>query len=139
DRTKLVEQQTPIANHGAALERILGWLADNEHLQSIAAVGHRVVHGGLRYQSPQRVDAALLAGLKQLVPLAPDHLPQSIAAIESVSRLLPNVPQVACFDTSFHRTLPECARTLALPRALTEQGIVRFGFHGLSYEYLVEQ
>ncbi len=139
DGKTLFKQDEPLADHGAALKRILGWLADNGRLQSLVGVGHRVVHGGLEYQSPQLVDAALVAGLKALVPLAPDHLPQSIDAIESISRLLPRVPQVACFDTAFHRTLPDRARTLALPRAFKEQGVVRFGFHGLSYEYLVEQ
>ena len=139
DGKTLFKLDEPLADHGAALKRILGWLADHGRLQSLAAVGHRVVHGGLEYQRPQIVDAALVAGLKALVPLAPDHLPQSIDAIESITQTLPRVPQVACFDTAFHRTLPARARTLALPRSLTEQGIVRFGFHGLSYEYLVEQ
>jgi acetate kinase len=97
------------------------------------------VHGGAKYRQPTKLDAPILADLQQLVPLAPDHLPQAIALIDAIDRRLPNVAQVACFDTEFHRTLPPRARTLPLPRELTDDGIIRFGFHGLSYEYLSER
>ncbi len=135
----LLERNDPLPDHPAALELLVAWLRENGRLDAIAGVGHRVVHGGLKYQQPVRIDAAVLANLKALVPLAPDHLPQSIAAIETLAKSLPKTPQVACFDTAFHRTLPPRARTLPLSRSLDEQGVVRFGFHGLSYEYLVEQ
>jgi len=136
----LEKRQVRLSDHQAALDQLFRWLDENDRLTSIAAVGHRIVHGGLRYQSPQRIDAELVSHLRELVPLAPDHLPQSIAAIEAAQHRLGAIPQVACFDTEFHRTLPPRARTLPVPRSLAEKHtIVRFGFHGLSYEYLVER
>lgn len=137
-RTRL-DETVRLPDHRAALDHVLGWLRDHASADSIVAVGHRVVHGGRKYTQPARVDGALLAELRNLVPLAPEHLPQAIAAIEKTEQLLPGVPQVACFDTAFHATLPRPARMLPLPRALSDEGIVRYGFHGLSYEFLVEQ
>lgn len=102
------------------------------------AIGHRLVHGGPHHQRPQRIDAALLASLRLAVPFAPLHLPAEIRAIEAAFDKYPGVPQVACFDTGFHRTMPEIARRLPVPWALHDQGIRRYGFHGLSYEYVVE-
>ncbi len=135
----LWKQDAALPNHDAALTQVLSWLGEQGWLRETRAVGHRVVHGGLKYRSPQRVDAVLLENLQALVPLAPEHLPQAIQAINKITKVLPEVPQIACFDTSFHSTLPPQARTLPLPRELSAQGVVRFGFHGLSYEYLVEQ
>jgi acetate kinase len=102
----------------------------------VAAVGHRVVHGGTRFDEPVRIDANVLAELEILAVLAPSHQPAEIALIRNVQNLLPDVPQVACFDTAFHRTQPKLAQWFALPRALSESGIVRIGFHGLSYAYI---
>src|SRR6185437_1624866 len=102
----------------------------------LAAVGHRVVHGGTRFDEPIRIDANVLAELEALAVLAPAHQPAEIALIRNVRELMPDVPQVACFDTAFHRTQPKLAQWFALPRALSESGIVRIGFHGLSYEYI---
>jgi acetate kinase len=102
------------------------------------AVGHRLAHGGPHHQRPERIDAALLASLRLIVPYAPLHLPAEIRAIDAIGERWPKVPQVACFDTSFHREMPEVARRLPLPWNLYEQGIRRYGFHGLSYEYIVE-
>jgi acetate kinase len=99
------------------------------------AVGHRVVHGGATHHAPERVDAALLESLRQLTPLAPLHMPAAVAAIEAVSARLPKVVQVACFDTAFHATLPDVARRLPIPDRFPE--VRRYGFHGLSYEYIV--
>ena len=135
----LTDQTARLADHAAALDMVLRQFAEHGAPRQFAAVGHRVVHGGQRYTSPTWLDADVVRALQELVPLAPDHLPQSIAAIKTISTLMPDVRQVACFDTSFHHTLPRRARLFALPRALAEQGIVRFGFHGLSCEYLVEQ
>jgi len=95
-----------------------------------------VVHGGTRFDEPIRIDASVLAELEALAVLAPAHQPAEIALIRNVQELLPNVPQIACFDTAFHRTQPKLAQWFALPRALSESGIVRIGFHGLSYEYI---
>ncbi|QSQ25264.1 acetate/propionate family kinase [Pyxidicoccus parkwayensis] len=102
----------------------------------VAAVGHRVVHGGTRFSGPALIDAETLAELEALIPLAPLHQPHCVAAIRAVSRTAPEVPQVACFDTAFHRTLPHVAQAFALPRRYAEEGIRRYGFHGLSYEYI---
>jgi acetate kinase len=102
----------------------------------IAAVGHRVVHGGTRFDTPVRVDANVLTEIEALAPLAPEHQPAELGVIRSLQELLPDIPQVACFDTAFHRTQPKLSQWFALPRALSESGIVRIGFHGLSYEYI---
>lgn len=111
---------------------VLRWLAG----RPIAAVAHRVVHGGPRHFAPQRVDAALLAELKGLIPLAPLHQPFALEAIEILLRERPDLPQVACFDTGFHHTLPMVEQLLPLPYAAYERGLRRYGFHGLSYEYM---
>jgi acetate kinase len=102
-------------------------------------VGHRVVHGGPDHAAPALVDDALLARLEALVPLAPLHQPHNLAAIRAVAAAVPGLPQVACFDTSFHRTLPEVARRFALPRRIDALGVRRYGFHGLSYEWAVSE
>jgi acetate kinase len=101
------------------------------------AVGHRIVHGGPDHAAPERVTPRLVAALRTLVPLAPLHLPAALHGIEAVSAHFPELPQVACFDTAFHRPMPAVARRLPLPRALRAKGIERYGFHGLSYEYVV--
>jgi acetate kinase len=105
----------------------------------VAAVGHRVVHGGTRFTAPVRIDATTIAALRDLIPLAPLHQPHNVAAIEAVAAALPNVPQVACFDTAFHATLPEVAARFALPEKYWEKGIRRYGFHGLSYEAILHR
>ncbi len=101
------------------------------------AVGHRIVHGGADYSAPAIVDAKLLQELHRLVPFAPLHMPGEIAGIEAIADNFPNLPQVACFDTAFHRDMPELARRLPLDRALWDEGVRRYGFHGLSYEYIL--
>jgi acetate kinase len=116
-----------VTDHRSAVDGVLDQLATRP-----IAVGHRLVHGGPDHTAPARVDAALLAALARLAPLSPLHLPAELAAIDAVSRRL-DVPQVVCFDTAFHATLPEVARRFALPRGLFEAGIRRYGFHGLSY------
>lgn len=111
---------------------VLRWLDG----RPIAAVAHRVVHGGPRHFAPQRVDVALLAELKGLIPLAPLHQPFALEAIEILLRERPDLPQVACFDTGFHHTLPMVEQLMPLPYAAYERGLRRYGFHGLSYEYM---
>ena len=123
--------------HEGAIEYLFGWArggALGEH--RVAAVGHRVVHGGTRFSGPVLVDDATLAELQTLVPLAPLHQPHNLAAIRVVARRAPRLAQVACFDTAFHCTQPPVARAFALPRRYAEQGVRRYGFHGLSYEYV---
>src|SRR4051812_31440771 len=105
----------------------------------VAAVGHRVVHGGTEFAAPVRVDAATIAALRKLAPLAPLHQPHNVAAIAAIAEGAPHVAQVACFDTAFHRAQPDVAQLFAVPRALSDEGVRRYGFHGLSYEYVSQR
>jgi acetate kinase len=118
------------------LPTILPWARERLGNRRLAALGHRVVHGGLRYSRPARVTSELLAELEALVPLAPLHEPYNLAPIKMAIRLNPELPQVACFDTAFHRTAPEVDQAFALPYSFYEEGVRRYGFHGLSYEYI---
>jgi acetate kinase len=121
-----------------AIRAIQHWFATHIGIQGgFAGVGHRIVHGGERYSQPVLIDGAVLAGLQQLAPMAPLHEPQQIAAIRAIRAASPHVRQVACFDTAFHSQQPALARSFALPRDYTARGIRRYGFHGLSYEYIV--
>jgi len=131
-----VDQAVSAGDHEAALSHLLHWLDTRHPGLSLRAAGHRVVHGGADYRQPVRVDAAVLADLEQLIPLSPLHQPHSLAGIRALARLRPELPQIACFDTAFHHTLPPRAQRFALPRDLEERGIRRYGFHGLSYEYI---
>ncbi|MEL4179630.1 acetate/propionate family kinase [Roseateles sp. PN1] len=126
---------TQLGHHGA-LEYLIEFLRQHSEGIVLLGVGHRVVHGGMSYADPVRVDAATLAALAQFVPLAPLHQPHNLDAIRAVAELLPEVPQVACFDTAFHRSDPDMAQMFALPQRFFEEGVRRYGFHGLSYEYI---
>lgn len=136
-RSLLAERKEDFPDHEAAVDAVFG-AAAQLRLPELAAVGHRVVHGGPHHSAPERVDARLLADLRALVPLAPLHLPAAVAGIEAVAAHFPDLPQAACFDTAFHRRIPELAQRFALPGALWEEGVRRYGFHGLSYEYVLE-
>jgi acetate kinase len=127
------------ADHRAALAEATAWLRGFLGAREVAAVGHRVVHGGPDFSAPVLVDAAVRAALGRLVPLAPLHQPHNLAGIDAMAGLYPGVPQVACFDTAFHRGHPFVADAFALPRAFYEEGIRRYGFHGLSYEFIVRR
>jgi acetate kinase len=123
--------------HDGAFAQIAAWLrAANGGEHRLAAVGHRVAHGGADYVAPARVDAAMLAKVETLVPLAPLHLPHNLAAIRAVRARAPELPQVACFDTAMHRTFPRVETMFALPKELEDAGVRRYGLHGLSYEYI---
>ena len=122
----------------AALEKMFAWLDEHGFL-SAAAAGHRLVQGGSKYAEPQRITPEFLSDIEQLVPLDPDHMPAAIRGIQFVAAKFPELPQVACFDTAFHSSLPKVARMYALPRRFYDQGIVRYGFHGLSYEYIMRE
>jgi acetate kinase len=122
--------------HDGALEHIVAFLRERLDGLNLAGVGHRVVHGGLKYAQPVRVDAAVLEDLKEFVPLAPLHQPHNLTSIALLRERRPELPQVACFDTAFHRAQPELAQMFALPHELHEAGVRRYGFHGLSYEYI---
>ena len=127
-------------SHADAIEFLFDWGRRGKlgELRLVAA-GHRVVHGGTKFTQPVRVDGGVLTDLELLVPLAPLHQPHNIAAIRAVASYAPALPQVACFDTSFHRTQPAVAQQFALPRELSASGIRRYGFHGLSYEYIASR
>ena len=124
-----------VGDAAAALALTGAWLREHQQLEPIA-VGHRVVHGGPRYDRPVLVDAAILADLERYVSLAPLHQPNNLAPIRTLLERRPELPQVACFDTAFHSTNPDVARRFALPSELHEAGVRRYGFHGLSYEYI---
>ena len=126
-----------VRDQRSALNFLALWLRARYGSGQVLAVGHRVVHGGLKFAGPTVVTSEVLGELHALEPLAPLHQPHNLAAIEAVCRRLPDVPQVACFDTSFHRTQPAVAQLVPLPRDIREAGVQRYGFHGLSYEYIV--
>ncbi len=125
--------------HETVFAELLRWIDGHLGEARLVAAGHRVVHGGRRLVAPAQVTAAVLAELDSLVPLAPLHQPHSLSAIRAVATLRPELVQVACFDTAFHRTNAAVVRRIALPRELTDQGIERYGFHGLSYEYIASR
>jgi acetate kinase len=122
--------------HDGALDHLVAFLRAELGEQRLVGVGHRVVHGGLEYSQPVRVDAKVLSALEKYVPLAPLHQPHNLAPIRALLARTPDLPQVACFDTAFHRVQPEVAQAFALPRSITDRGVRRYGFHGLSYEYI---
>jgi acetate kinase len=134
-----LDEHTNLPDHEAAIKRLLKWLEKREPVKNLDAIGHRVVHGGPEYSQPHRITPELIAELKELVPLAPDHLPHEIKAIRATSHAYPDLTQVACFDTSFHRHMPKLAQMVALPRHYQHEGLGRYGFHGLSYEYILQE
>jgi acetate kinase len=129
-------QRQPLPDHAAALKLVID-CARAATTHTLAAAGHRLVRGGIQDRDPERVTPALMSRIRELIPYLPDHLPHQVAAIEAVEKLDPALAQVVCFDTAFHRTMPRLAQLYALPRELANEGILRFGFHGLSYEYVI--
>ena len=127
------------AGHGAALGWLMGHLRKVAAGAGLVAAGHRVVHGGRDFAGPVRIDTAAMTRIRDLAPLAPAHQPHNIAGIEAVARAWPDLPQIACFDTAFHRSRTRLEQLYALPRALTDDGVLRYGFHGLSYDYVAGQ
>ncbi len=126
------------ADHRTAVAFLLDWLEAQPVFASVKAAGHRVVHG-MKHSEPERVTPKLLAELHRITPYDPDHLPREIGLIEAFRRRHPKLPQVACFDTAFHRTMPRVAKLLPIPRRYAAKGVQRYGFHGLSYAYLMEE
>jgi len=137
-----VNNSTPLrltaADHGAAIDFLIDWLESQPIFESIKAAGHRLVHG-MKHSEPERVTRKLLAELHRITPYAPEHLPSEIGLIEALQRRHPKLPQVACFDTAFHRTMPRVAKLLPIPRRYVAKGVERYGFHGLSFAYLMEE
>ncbi len=134
---KKEHRKLALANHEACLPPLLEFLKALG--APVKAIGHRVVHGGARYTAPQLVTSNMVAELRKIIPFDPDHLPAAINLIEEFGRHYPDVPQVACFDTAFHSEMPRVAKLLPLPRRYDAQGIHRYGFHGLSYAYLMQE
>jgi acetate kinase len=126
-------------DHTAAVGVLMDWIEERGGRDALTAVGHRVVHGGPKYSEPRRVDAAMIEELRRLSPFDPEHLPEEILLTEAFHRRFPGLPQVACFDTAFHHDLPRVARLLPIPRRYESKGVRRYGFHGLSYAFLMEE
>ncbi len=127
------------ADHAAAVEVLMDWIEERGGRDALTAVGHRVVHGGPKYSQPQRITAEMVEELHRLSPFDPEHLPEEIQLTEAFHRRFPDLPQVACFDTAFHHDLPRVAQLLPIPRRFEAQGVRRYGFHGLSYAFLMEE
>jgi acetate kinase len=136
---QLTAQKWDLPDHDAAWQTLFDWLQGHEIGKDLHAVGHRLVHGGTAHVKPQLVSPALIEDLKLLMPLAPDHLPDEIKGLEAVRRYFPDLPQIVCFDTAFHRRMPEVAQRYALPEPLFQAGLRHYGFHGLSYEYITQE
>jgi len=137
DGGDLVHERVSLPHRSAAVQLLSQWLEEHGGLKQLAGVGHRIVHGGLHFSAPERVTASVIDDLRKVTPFAPNHLPMEIDAVEAIHRLHPSLPQAVCFDTAFHRSLPQVARLFALPRTLFDRGVERYGFHGLSYESIV--
>lgn len=126
-------------DHGVATERLLATAIRLIDGRPVSAVGHRVVHGGVKHSAPVRVDAQVISDLAALTPLAPLHQPHNLAPIKAIAAAAPHIPQVACFDTAFHHSQPHLAQLFGLPKEITDAGVRRYGFHGLSYEYVISE
>jgi acetate kinase len=124
-------------DYTASVDTLLDWIEERIGPDTLTAVGHRIVHGGPKYCKPQLITAETIEELRRLSPFDPEHMPEEILLIEALQRRFPNLPQVACFDTAFHHNLPRVARLLPIPRRFEAQGVRRYGFHGLSYEFLM--
>jgi acetate kinase len=130
--------ELPTADFGVAIQALIHWLEERRVLDTVVAVGHRVVHG-MQHSAPERVTVQLLDELRAIIPYDPEHLPAEIQLMEALLQRHPQLPQIACFDTAFHRTMPRVATLLPIPRRYAAMGVQRYGFHGLSYAYLVQQ
>ena len=128
-----------LPDHQAAVGVLMDWIEGRIERGALTAVGHRIVHGGPKYWQPQRITPEMLAELRSLSPFDPEHLPEEIELAEAFHRRLPDVPQIACFDTAFHHDIPRVARLLPIPRRYDAQGVRRYGFHGLSYAFLTRE
>ena len=126
-------------DHTMAVGALMAWIEERSGRDALTAVGHRVVHGGPKYSKPQQITAKMVEELHQLSPIDPEHLPLEIEVIEAFRQRYSTLPQVACFDTAFHRTMPRVASLLPIPRRYEAVGVRRYGFHGLSYEFLMEE
>ena len=132
-------QKVKAQNHIEAVSVLMDWIEKRLGHDALTAIGHRVVHGGPKYSEPERITAEMVDDLKKLSPFDPEHLPEEILLTEAFHHRFPDLPQVACFDTAFHHDLPRVARMLPIPRRYEAQGVWRYGFHGLSYAFLMRE
>ena len=139
DQADNLSRPAAAPDHQSAVRVLMDWIEERCGHNGLAAVGHRVVHGGPKYCKPQRIAPEMVAELRRLSPFDPEHMPEEILLIEAFRLRFPDLPQVACFDTAFHNDLPRVARLLPIPRRYEAQGVRRYGFHGLSYAFLMEE
>jgi len=139
DQTDNFSRSVTAPDHTTAVGAMMDWIEERCGRDALTAVGHRVVHGGPKYGKPQRITAEMVEDLHRLSPFDPEHMPEEILLIEAFQRRFPDLPQVACFDTAFHHDLPRVARLLPIPRRYEAQGVRRYGFHGLSYAFLMRE
>jgi acetate kinase len=139
NHSPVFQQEIHLDDHTTALHYALDWLETEADWSPPDAFGHRFVHGGLTFSQPHFITTDVLVTLQGLTPLAPEHLPSEVAVVEALGKRYPQIPQAACFDTAFHRNMPRTAQLYALPRRLLDEGVVRYGFHGLSYEYIMSE
>jgi acetate kinase len=132
-------RQVAAGDQAAAIKFLMDWIEENTEKGALAAIGHRLVHGGPKYSAAERITPEMIEELHRLSPFDPDHLPEEILLIEAFHRRFSGLPQVACFDTAFHHDMPRVAQILPIPRRYESQGLRRYGFHGLSYEFLMEE
>ena len=137
--TEIADEPLLASDHGEALSTLFDWLDGQDEIEPLAAIGHRLVHGGEAFSEPRLIDDAMVETLEGLIPFAPNHMPQALAAIAAAHRRFPDLPQVASFDTAFHRSMPAVAQRYPLPPEFERDGVVRYGFHGLSYASILDQ
>jgi len=135
----LINEHLNKLNRQGCIEKLFDWLDEHGIIKQINAVGHRIVHGGVKYRQPHLITPDLISDLNRLILLAPEHLPQELGVIKAIYERYPNLKQIACFDTAFHRTMPRIAQLYALPRKVYDESGIRYGFHGLSYEYIMQE
>ncbi len=139
DSAPALSRPADASNHNAAVGELMNWIETRSERDTLGAVGHRVVHGGPQYSAPARITADMIGELRRLTDFDPEHLPEELLLIDAFQRRYPRLPQVACFDTDFHHDLPRVARMLPIPRRYEAQGVRRYGFHGLSYAFLMDE
>lgn len=139
DQHQLADEAVDAPDHAVAAKLLIGWLTERFAESDLTAIGHRLVHGGPDYLGEQLIDDRLLTAVRRIIPFDPEHLPAEIQLIEIFAEKFPGVPQVACFDTAFHHRMPTVAKMLPIPRRYWEKGIRRYGFHGISYAFLIEE
>ena len=136
---ELIARGSIAADGADTVRKLTAWIDGHASKSAITAIGHRIVHGGQLHHQPQLITRTLRDDLQQLVPFAPNHLPQELSVIDALGQYAPDIPQIACFDTEFHHAMPEVAQRLPIPLTYHERGIQRYGFHGLSYAFLMEE